>query len=303
MLKIIKEIKMGKSLYEYDVHRTDGLPYALYFSEISDYVDQKVPLHWHREFEITFITKGRIKAFIDNAEMILEKGEGLFVNSEMFHGYSKIENEEGQFLTAVFDSSFITGSDSKNYLFKKYVEPVIKNDDLRFVKFSPNNEWHSIFLNNIKKLFDIKIPETDYSEFYAREMLAREICLLHDNNDFFKAPDLRGMNFTVSKMTDYIKANYSEDISVGDIAKSANISRRECFRKFSESMGVTPFDYLDSVRIKAATLLLEESDKTITEICYETGFSSGSYFSTKFKKAMGCSPAEYRKNIKKQRSQ
>ena len=104
----------------------------------------------------------------------------------------------------------------------------------------------------------------------------------------------------ILKMTDYIKANYTEDISVGDIAKSANISKRECFRKFSESMGITPFDYLDSVRIKAAIILLSESDKTITEICYETGFSSGSYFSTKFKKAMGCSPAEYRKNMKQQ---
>ena len=295
MFRIIKEIKMGKSLYEYDLHTIEGLPYALYFSDISAYNGEKVPLHWHREFEITLVTKGRVKAFVDDVEMILEKGEGLFVNSEMFHGYTKIENEESEFLTAVFDSSFITGSESENFLFKKYVEPVIKSENLRFVKFSQNTGWHSVFLDNMKRLFEIKVPETEYSEFFVREMLAREICLLHDNNDLQKAPDLRGFNYTVSKMTDYIKANYTEDISVGDIAKSANISRRECFRKFSESMGITPFDYLDSVRIKAATVLLTESDKTITEICYETGFSSGSYFSTKFKKAIGCSPAEYRK--------
>ena len=126
-------------------------------------------------------------------------------------------------------------------------------------------------------------------------MLSKEIYLLYYNNDLYRAPELRGLNFTISKMTDFIKSSYTEDISVGDIAKSANISRRECFRKFSESMGITPFDYLDSVRIKAASLLLMETDKTVTEICYETGFSSGSYFSTKFKKAMGCSPSEYRR--------
>lgn len=294
---------MGKSLYEYDLHSTDGLPYAIYFSDISNYIGHHVPLHWHREFEITLVTKGRVKVFVDDIEMILENGDGIFINSEMFHGYTKIEAEAAEFITVVFDQSFITGSESENYLFKKYVGPVIKNDNLKFVKFSESVEWHSIFLKNMKRLFEIEIPETNYSEFFVREMLAREICLLHDNNDLYKTPELRGMNFTISKMTEFIKANYTEDISVGDIAKSANISRRECFRKFSESMGVTPFDYLDLVRIKSASLLLSETEKTITEICYETGFSSGSYFSTKFKKAMGCSPAEYRKNIKKQRSQ
>lgn len=296
MLKKVRELKMDKSLYQYDLHTTDGLPYALYFSDIDYYVGHQSPLHWHREFEITIVTKGKVKAFVDDIEMILEKGEGLFVNSEMFHGYRKIENEGCEFLTAVFDSSFITGSESENFLFKKYIEPVIKSENLRFVKLSQNNDWHSEFLKNMDELFEANILELEYSEFFVREILTKEIRLLHENNNLYKAPDLRGLNFTISKMTDYIKANYTEDISVGDIAKSANISRRECFRKFSESMGITPFDYLDSVRIKAATVLLTESDKTITEICYETGFSSGSYFSTKFKKAIGCSPAEYRKN-------
>ena len=73
MFRIIKEIKMGKSLYEYDLHTTEGLPYALYFSDISAYTGEKVPLHWHREFEITLVTKGRVKAFVDDVEMILEK--------------------------------------------------------------------------------------------------------------------------------------------------------------------------------------------------------------------------------------
>ncbi len=298
MFRIIKELKMGKNLYEYDLHTTEGLPYALYFSDISAYNGEKVPLHWHRELEITLVTKGRIKAFVDDVEMILEKGEVLFVNSEMFHGYTKIENEESEFLTAVFDFSFITGSKSENFLFKKYVEPIIKSENLRFVKFSRNTEWHALFIDNMNELFEMIISETKYSEFFVREMLAKEICLLHDNSDLQKVHDFRGLNYTVSKMTDYIKLNYTEEISVGDIAKSANVSRRECFRKFSESMGITPFDYLNSVRIKAAMVLLTEGDKTITEICYETGFSSGSYFSTKFKKAIGCSPAEYRKKFK-----
>ena len=117
---------MGKNLYEYDLHTTEGLPYALYFLDISAYSGEKVPLHWHREFEITLVTKGRVKAFVDDVEMILEKGEGLFVNSEMFHGYTKIENEESEFLTAVFDASFITGSESENFLFCNAGEIVIK---------------------------------------------------------------------------------------------------------------------------------------------------------------------------------
>lgn len=294
MFKIIKEIKMGKSLYEYDLHRTDGVDYALYFSDISSYVGKKVPLHWHREFEITLVTKGRVKIFLDSIETVLEEGEGVFINSEIFHGYNKFENENSQFLTVVFDSSFIIGSENENLLFSKYIDPLISNSNLGFIKFSPNIDWHCLCLENINNLFNFNFSEP-YYEFSIREFLTKVICLIHQNNSDYKTPDLHGMNFTVSKMTDFIKENYTEPISVTDIANSANISRRDCFRKFRDSVGITPLDYLDSVRIKAAVLLLSESDKTVTEIGLDCGFESGSYFSAKFKKAMGISPTEYKK--------
>lgn len=296
LFKRIKELKIGKSLYEYDLHVTDGLPYSLYFADISDYANESVPLHWHREFEIVVVTKGKIKAFVDDIEIIIEKGEGAFFNAEMFHGYTQTEGMDAQFLTAVFAPSFITGSESENPFFTKYILPIINNGELRFIKFSPSVSWHAECLEYAEKLFAMDEAQSPYYDFSARDYLTKIICLIHANNRSYHNPELCGMNFSITKMTDYIKNNYTDDISVCDIAKSANISRRDCFRKFRESMGVTPFDYLDSVRIKAASLLLLETDKTITEICYETGFSSGSYFSTKFKKAMGCSPAEFRKN-------
>lgn len=294
MFKIIKELNIGKNLYEYDLHRTDGVAYAFYFSDISSYIGQKVPLHWHREFEITLVKKGRIKIFLDNLETILEEGEGVFINSEVFHGYNKFENKNSEFLTVVFDSSFITGSESENHLFSKYIDPLISNSNLDFIKFSPNIDWHCRCLENINCLFNLNSSEP-YYEFSIREFLTKTICLIHRNNSTHKIHDLCGMNFTVTKMTDFIRENYTEPISVIDIANSANISRRDCFRKFRDSMGITPIDYLDSVRIKAAVLLLSESDKTITEIGLDCGFESGSYFSTKFKKAIGISPAEYKK--------
>lgn len=302
MFKIIKELKMGKSLYQYELHRTDGLPYAVYFSDISSYVGERIPLHWHREFEISYITEGKVKFFVDDAEMVLEKGEGLFVNSGMFHGCRKLEKENGQFITAVFDASFIFGGEKENIYFTKYLKPVIDNKNIRFIKLSPEINWQWECLRYMKKLSDIENTETPYYEFLIRDYLTREICIIDENNKQKEEVQPRGADSEISVMTDFIKANYAEDISVLDIANSANVSRRECFRRFHESMAVTPFDYLDSVRIKAAMALLAESEKTVTEICYETGFSSGSYFSLKFKKAIGCSPLEYRKNTKKQRS-
>lgn len=285
---------MGKSLYEYDMHLTDGLCYALYFSNISDYVDQKVPLHWHKEFELTFVTKGKVNLFLDNVETILHEGDGIFINSEVFHGYSKAENSEAEFLTAVFDQSFITGSETENLYSTKYIYPIIENSSLSFIKFSPNIEWHCECIANIKNLFSIDAKEP-YCEFFVREFLTKILCTIHKHNTSYKTPKLQGMNFTVTKMTDFIKNNYFEDISVFDIANSVNISKRDCFRKFRENLGITPLDYLDSVRIRYAALLICKTEKSITDICYEVGFSSGSYFSTKFKKSIGCSPAEYRK--------
>jgi AraC-like DNA-binding protein len=70
-------------------------------------------------------------------------------------------------------------------------------------------------------------------------------------------------------------------------------------RFFEQSTGKTLFQYLKEVRIGYACKLLQETDMSISSICYESGFNNFSHFNNQFKEVNTVSPGEYRKIINK----
>ena len=85
------------------------------------------------------------------------------------------------------------------------------------------------------------------------------------------------------------------DVNVGDMAAAAATSRSGLQRKLKQAMGITPQDLLREARIKHASLLLTNTQKTIAEVAYACGFTDPKYFSRCFKQSTGLSPTEYRK--------
>ena len=84
-------------------------------------------------------------------------------------------------------------------------------------------------------------------------------------------------------------------ISVDKLADKLKVDRATIFRSFKKSYGVSPKDYIDSVRIGKACRLLKHSSSPIKEIAWLAGFSGHDYFSAVFRKKFGISPSEWRK--------
>lgn len=91
----------------------------------------------------------------------------------------------------------------------------------------------------------------------------------------------------------YIQFNYSQDISIDDIAKAVGVSRSHLYRIFMSNVGQSPIDYLTSYRIGEACSLLKNSQLSIAEIAVSVGFFDQFYFSRVFKKAKGVPPSKY----------
>lgn len=98
---------------------------------------------------------------------------------------------------------------------------------------------------------------------------------------------------------EYIQENYSEDISLKDIAMSINISKSECCRSFKRVLNITPFEYLMEYRVLKSTQYLCNSNDSIANIALNVGFNGISYYGKVFKKYMNCTPSQYRRNNKK----
>ena len=102
---------------------------------------------------------------------------------------------------------------------------------------------------------------------------------------------------TLKEMISYIQQHYQEKISLEDIATSGAVGKTMCTKLFTTYVNRTPFEFLKDYRIEQSVSLLKETDLSITDISYETGFSSPSYFGECFRASLGCSPLEYRKNV------
>lgn len=95
-------------------------------------------------------------------------------------------------------------------------------------------------------------------------------------------------------MLSYIWEHYTQPITIQDIAASANISKSECFRCFSELSKTTPIEYINQFRLLQAAQALTSTNKSISDICYMTGFNNTSYFTKKFREQYGMTPKAYR---------
>ncbi|MGD6816006.1 helix-turn-helix domain-containing protein [Metabacillus sp. 113a] len=93
----------------------------------------------------------------------------------------------------------------------------------------------------------------------------------------------------------YIREHAFEQIALNQVAQEIGLSPVQFTRRFSRSTGMTPNDYVTSIRIRQAREMLLETDKTLDAIAKECGFNNGFYLSRVFKKRMKMSPAAYRK--------
>ena len=95
----------------------------------------------------------------------------------------------------------------------------------------------------------------------------------------------------------YIKENLTSDLSLNAVASYASLSSIHFHNCFKAATVKTLHEYVEEQRIKKAAGLLVSTDLTLTEISYECGFSSQSYFSYAFKRKMKMTPREYSKEI------
>lgn len=107
-----------------------------------------------------------------------------------------------------------------------------------------------------------------------------------------------GERSRVLSMCEYISDNlHRAELSVKEIAMRFHLSETHLRRVFGAEMGVSPLEYLISLRIRRAkAFLISKRDKSIAEIGEECGYSSQYYFSASFRKETGVSPLEYRRS-------
>lgn len=293
-------VPIGKKKIQQDptVHGIPEFPMAMYDTFFNDDLFGFVQWHWHEEIQFCTVTKGTFAFYVNEESFRLEEGQGIFINSGCLHMAKPLDVPGGVFACLNLHPKLLTFFPS-SVVDSQYVQPVLHAPDFRTVLLSGQEPWHADILQRLLRMhtiyeeraygyeLDLCIEIAQIWRIMVHKMLAFAGSRAYGRVDYQK----------MKQILSYLHENYREKISLNELAPVANLSVSECCRFFKRIANCTIIEYLTDYRLKHSLELLQFSNMTISEIAYEVGFSSTSYFVERFKKHIGMPPTAYRKKI------
>ncbi len=284
---------IDNNLKELTEHSTTTWPIALYHTKIRDHMSGYIPLHWHDEFQFVFILEGEAEFHINEKILNIQQGDGVFINSGCLHMAKDANGTTCTYICLNVSPHFITA----NELFTTFVHPYMHASQTPFILFNRKDGWPNQIYQCIQ-IIQRLIEQTP--AYYELELNIQLItiwkCLLQ--NRFQLTYDVRkhDRNERMKHMLNWIHEHYHEKVLLQDIAREGQLSRSECCRYFNDILKKSPIHYVNEYRIQQSLILLQKTDLNITEIAYQVGFSSTSYFISIFKRVKNTTPLSYRKS-------
>lgn len=287
---------MKLRIHNNQMEEVEGLhneyPYAYHHVDLQK---TAVPWHWHEALEINLVTSGKVKVYTTNQSQVFQAGEGFFTNSNIL---VSMENIQDCILDShLFHPVFLSGH-FKSVFETKYLNPVTQNRNLDIICLRDTDPVQKQVLRKLQQLSGLQShPDT---EFQTRNLLSEIWLLLLEvirNTDSSSFQGGSKNQDRILTMIAFIQENYTQKLTLEDIADSAAVSTRECLRCFQSSIHQSPMDYLISYRIQVAKKMLETTDHSITEIALRCGFNSNSYFTKIFHRTYGKTPNAFRKEL------
>ncbi len=289
------ELNLDRNNMELKPHGTPDFPCAGYVSQHNG-TEENICWHWHEEMELLYVASGSLKLQIPGRTFHLKTGDCFFINANILH-YAAAE-PCCKIYSLVFHPLLITGQENSVYA-QKYMTPLNRCTALGGCLLNSARAWEQTVTNDFMIAFEAVSLDRPGYEFTVREKLSHICFFLYQQHEQIIGAgnaEQNEDNIRVRKMLCFIREHYSENLSLSQIAKSADIGERECLRCFQRVIQISPMQYLIKYRItQGAAILLRNVTCSIADSSIQCGFDSPSNFSMMFKRFYKCTPREYRK--------
>jgi AraC-like DNA-binding protein len=255
------------------------------------------PYHYHPEYELTLITKGEGRRFVGSHMADYKEGDLLLLGSNLPHCWKteapQKEQKNACSIVVQFSHDFL-GTDFFSKAELSYIARLLErsSNGIRFIK-----KTQDIIGRQMVAL------AAEVSEFKKLILLLEILQQLAISTDYIlleqkavskpSAMDLERIN----PVFVYLIENYRGEITLDKAAETANMTPNAFCKYFKKITRKTFMEMVIDYRLNYATQQLIQTDKTISAICYESGFGDVSHFYKIFKARMQLSPLHYRKKF------
>lgn len=240
---------------------------------------QKFPAHFHEYYVIGFIEEGQRFLACKGEEYIINPGDLLLFNPYDTHSCTQIDGK-----TLDYRCINVTPE-----VMKKVMLQINGEDNLP--SFKQNVLYRSELVSNLRELH-VKITQEDH-EFKKEELfyyLLEE--LIQTYSDLAIVPQASETSHEIKTVCAYLEENYTKTIKLNDLSALTGWSKYHLLRSFTKQLGISPYSYLETIRVNHAKKMLEQGNKPI-EVALLTGFSDQSHLTKYFKSLVGLTPKQY----------
>lgn len=247
--------------------------------------------HYHPEFELTLIVKGKGKRLVGDNYEAFGKGDLVLLGPHLPHTWIGDDKSKDHYSAVVIQFS------------REFIDPFLALPEFADIKKMLNRSGSGLYFplskNNAVRESIIGLTQLQGVEAITGLLNVLQKIAKAKSQQLASAyfQPLKGEENEkrVNKVCQYVQHHFKSNISLTKAASLIHLSESAFCKFFKKASGKTFSDYLNDIRVAHASVLLTETDKPIAAIAYESGFESLTYFNRVFLKKKKTSPRQYRR--------
>jgi AraC-like DNA-binding protein len=263
--------------------------------------DSDLYMHTHADFsELVIVINGTAMHKVDNESYFVKKGDVFVISDNTSHGYEKTNDfricnimyRPERLLSSDYDVRKLAGFHA---LF--VIEPYLTMER----SFQSRLKLSLADFDQVNSIIACMVQEYDKKTDGWKTMInSRFMMLVVLLSRAYSLPsyDIKSDIINIAKSVSYMESNYKDHISIDQLAAQSNLSTRHFTRIFRATYQTTPSNYILTLRMQHACLLLKNTSMNISEIAFQSGFNDSNYFTRQFGNLFHIAPTQYRNQNK-----
>lgn len=246
--------------------------------------------HYHPEYELTLIVRGEGKRLVGDSYEHFEKDDLVLLGPLLPHTWVTEKAKKQNNLAIVIQFSL------------EFIEPLLHYNEMTSIKrLLQKADWGIQFLDKKEKVTRLIQKMIGGNEFDQLILLIQVLqSLTQCKTSYLSSANFKPLKgdkseHRINKVFHYVQREYKQKVSLSKAASLTNLSESAFCKFFKRMSGKTFSDYVNETRIAYASQLLIETDKPISLVAHESGFSSITYFNRVFLKKKNKRPRDIKK--------